>query len=235
MSSCQDECARTDLLIIGGGSAAFAAAIRAADLGASATIVEAATMGGTCVNVGCVPSKTMIRAAEKLQDARRNPFAGIALSARIADYAAIVAHKDALVGALRQAKYADVLAAYPSVSYRRGTARFAAGGALTIDGEPAGATKIVIATGARPWEPPIPGLAEIPHWNSTDALAATSLPEHLVVIGAGAVGIEIAQMMLRMGSEVRYHPQSGWLREGPQRGPFGDEGRYAPYLPREGG
>jgi mercuric reductase len=190
------------LLIIGGGSAAFAAAIRAADLGASATIVEAATMGGTCVNIGCVPSKTMIRAAERMHGAARNPFAGMSLSARLVDYAATVRQKDGLVAELRKAKYADVLESYPSASYRQGTARFVAGGALTIDGQPVRASKILIATGARPWEPPIPGLADTPHWNSTDALAATSLPAHLVVIGAGAVGIEIAQMMLRMGSKV---------------------------------
>ncbi len=191
-----------DVLIVGGGSAAFAAAIRAADLGASATIVEAETMGGTCVNVGCVPSKTMIRAAEKVHAASRNPFAGMTLSARVVDYAATVRQKDALVAELRKAKYADVLKAYPSVSYRQGAARFVAGGALTIDDQAVVASKIVIATGARPWTPPIPGLADTPHWNSTDALAATTLPSHLVVIGAGAVGIEIAQMMLRMGSKV---------------------------------
>lgn len=192
----------TDLLIVGGGSAAFAAAIRAADLGASARIVEAGTMGGTCVNVGCVPSKTMIRAAEKLHLATHSAFSGVSLSARLVDYAATVRQKDELVAELRKAKYADVLEAYPSVSYGPGTARFVAGGALTIDGRPVGASKILIATGARPWEPPIPGLAETPHWNSTDALAATALPAHLIVIGAGAVGIEIAQMMLRMGSRV---------------------------------
>jgi mercuric reductase len=193
---------QADLVIIGGGSAAFAAAIRVADLGGTATIVEAATMGGTCVNVGCVPSKTMIRAAEKMHGANRNPFAGLSSSARVFDYAATVAQKDGLVAALRQAKYADVLKSYPSASYMQGTARFAAGGGLTVDGRPVKASKILVATGARPWEPPIPGLAETPHWNSTDALAAAKLPEHLAVIGAGAVGIEIAQMMLRMGSKV---------------------------------
>jgi mercuric reductase len=191
-----------DVLIIGGGSAAFAAAIRAADLGASATMVEAGTMGGTCVNVGCVPSKTMIRAAEKMHGGNRNVFAGLSLSSRLVDYAATVRQKDGLVASLRQAKYADVLKAYPSISYVQGTARFVAGGGLTIDGKPLISTKVVIATGASPWEPPIPGLAETPHWNSTDALAATALPRHLVVIGAGAVGIEIAQMFLRMGTEV---------------------------------
>ena len=159
-------------------------------------------MGGTCVNVGCVPSKTMIRAAEKMHGANRNPFAGLSSSASVIDYAATVAQKDALVSALRQAKYADVLNSYPSVSYVQGTARFVGGGELTIDGNPVKAPKIVVATGARPWEPPIPGLAETPHWNSTDALAATKLPAHLIVIGGGAVGIEIAQMFLRMGSKV---------------------------------
>lgn len=191
-----------DLLIIGGGSAAFAAAIRAADLGASATIVEAGAMGGTCVNIGCVPSKTMIRAAERMHTASRTAFAGMTLSARLVDYAATVHQKDALVAGLRKAKYGDVLESYPTVSYRQGTARFVADGSVTIDGEPVRASKFVIATGARAWEPRIPGLAETPHWNSTDALAATTLPAHLVVIGAGAIGVELAQMMRRMGSDV---------------------------------
>ncbi len=145
------EVGASDVLIIGGGSAAFAAAIRAADLGASATIVEAETMGGTCVNVGCVPSKTMIRAAEKVHASSRTPFAGMSLAGRIVDYAATVRQKDALVAELRKAKYADVLESYSSVSYRKGTARFVPGGVLTIDGEPARAAKVVVATGARPW------------------------------------------------------------------------------------
>jgi mercuric reductase len=144
----------------------------------------------------------MIRAAEKVNGANRNPFAGISLSSHLVDYAATVRQKDDLVLSLRLAKYANVLKAYPSASYVQGTARFVAGGRLTIDGKPVAAPKIAIATGALPWEPPIPGLAETPHWNSTDALAATTLPQHLVVVGAGSTGIEIAQMFLRMGTRV---------------------------------
>src|SRR5260370_41545970 len=102
-----------DLAIVGGGSAAFAAAIRAADLGFKAAIIEAGTLGGTCVNVGCVPSKTLIRAAEVIHRAGHHAFAGIHAQVAPLNYAEIVRQKDVLVRDLRKAKYQDVLAAYP--------------------------------------------------------------------------------------------------------------------------
>jgi mercuric reductase len=191
-----------DLLIIGGGSAAFAAAIRASDLGASAIIVEAGTLGGTCVNVGCVPSKTMIRAAEVQHRAGHHGFAGIRATARPPDFAAVVRQKDELVSELRQAKYADVLAAHPSVRLLRGRARFRPDGVVEVDGKPIRAGKVLIATGARPWAPPIPGLDSTPFLTSTEALALTELPKSLLVVGGSAVGLELAQMFARLGSKV---------------------------------
>jgi mercuric reductase len=191
-----------DLLILGAGSAGFAAAIRAAELGASVAIVERGALGGTCVNVGCVPSKTLIRAAEVHHRAGHHGFSGIRTARERPDFRAVIEQKRKLVAELQQAKYRDVLAAYPSIELLRGGARFRADGTVEIDGCAVPARKILLSLGARPWAPPIPGLASTPHLSSTELMELESLPEHLVVIGAGAVGLELAQMFARLGAKV---------------------------------
>jgi mercuric reductase len=100
---------RYDLLIIGGGSAAFAAAITAREQGASVATVNDGAIGGTCVNVGCIPSKNLIRAAEMVGLARSNPYPGLEVTARVADFAALTAQKNEVVERLRQQKYVDLL------------------------------------------------------------------------------------------------------------------------------
>ncbi len=191
-----------DLLIVGGGSAAFAAAIAAAELGASVTMVERGTLGGTCVNVGCVPSKTMIRAAEAVHRAAHSNFAGVHAQVAPVAWRDVVAQKDELVSTLRQAKYGDVLASYPSVKLIAGNARLTAQGGVTVAGQPLPAGKVIVAAGSHPWAPPISGLAETPFLTSTGALALTAIPRRLIVIGGSAVGIELAQMLSRVGSQV---------------------------------
>ncbi len=190
-----------DLAVVGGGSAAFAAAIRAADLGARVAIIERCTLGGTCVNVGCVPSKTLIRAAEAFHRIEHHAFAGIRARLDVLDFGAAIAQKDQLVAELRRTKYVDLLAAYPSASLVRGHARLSRDG-VVVDGRPIRANKIVVATGASPWAPPIPGLAETPHLTSTEALSLAELPPSLLVVGGSAVGLEIAQLYARFGSKV---------------------------------
>ncbi len=197
---CVDE--SFDLAVIGGGSAGVAAAIRAADLGARTAIVEAGTLGGTCVNVGCVPSKTLIRAAETAFRARRHPFAGVETHVDRVCLADLVAQKSRLVQQLRRAKYEDVLTAYPTVRLLQGRASFQPDGTLAIGGAPVRAGKVVLALGARPWAPPIPGLADVPFLTSTEALDLADLPRRLLVVGASAVGLELAQLFARLGSEV---------------------------------
>jgi len=191
-----------DLAIIGGGSAGFASAIRAADLGASVALVEASTLGGTCVNVGCVPSKTLIRAAEVQHRAGHHAFAGIRTKVKAPDLPAVIRQKDELVADLRQAKYWDVLAAYPSVKLIEGHARFRPDGQVEVGGAPLRARKVVLTMGSHPWAAPIPGLETTPFLTSTEALALTRLPKTLVAIGASAVGLEIAQLYARMGTDV---------------------------------
>lgn len=126
--------ADADMIVVGGGSAGFAAAIRGHELGAKVMLVNAGVIGGTCVNVGCVPSKTLIRAAEARHRAAHIRFAGIESSSRVSDFAAIIRQKDELVASLRQAKYVDVLAAYENVRLVEGRARFVSRDAITVDG-----------------------------------------------------------------------------------------------------
>lgn len=197
----------TSILILGGGSAAFAAAIRAAELGASVTMVERGTIGGTCVNVGCVPSKTLIKAAETQHLRTHHPYAGVPEGNGVVDMARLVAQKDELVGRLRRERYSDVLKAYPSVELVSGEARLldprsvsirlAAGGSREIE-----ADRVVIATGSHPWAPPIEGLNDVAYWTNVEALAAHEVPRRLLVIGGSAVGSELAQMYARLGSRV---------------------------------
>ena len=191
-----------DLAIVGGGSAGFAAAIRAADLGFFAAIIEGGALGGTCVNVGCVPSKTLIRAAEVHHRAGHHAFQGIHARPDRPDLGAVIAQKDALVAELQQAKYWGVLAAYPSVMLIQGKARFRPDGTLEVDGQLVRARKVLIATGARPWAPPIPGLDATPFLSSTEAQSLEALPETLLVLGGSAVGLELAQFFARMGTQV---------------------------------
>jgi len=193
---------RYDLAVIGGGSAGFAAAIEGAELGARVLLVEEGTIGGTCVNVGCVPSKTLLAAAGVRNTAQGGRFRGIATSAGDVDLAAVVAQKDELVTELRKAKYLDVLDAYPNMTLRKGHAVVQGEGRLAVDGEELHVRGVVLATGARPWAPPIEGLAEAGYWTSTEALSPPRRPEHLLVLGGSAVGLEIGQMYARLGSRV---------------------------------
>jgi len=193
---------RFDLLIIGGGAAAFAAAIRAAELGARVALVEAGTLGGTCVNVGCVPSKFLIRALEVYYRAGAHGFQGVSTARGALNWAALIAQKKALITDLRREKYEEVLAAYPQITRIRGRARFARGGAVVVNGATYAPKRVILATGARPWAPPIPGLAEAGYLTSTEALSLRELPRSMIVVGANAVGLELAQVFARAGVAV---------------------------------
>ena len=192
-----------DLVVVGAGSAGFSAAITAAEQGAQVALIGHGTLGGSCVNVGCVPSKALIRAAETVHHANTagGRFAGIQAQARVTDWRAQVAQKDALVQGLRQAKYADLLPAYNNVSYHEGRARLVAGG-VEAGGRHFAANRILIATGTRPAMPNIPGLADASPLDSTAALALTELPRSMIVLGGGYIGAELAQTFARVGVAV---------------------------------
>jgi mercuric reductase len=191
-----------DLAVIGAGSAGFSAAITAAERGAQVALLGHGTIGGTCVNIGCVPSKTLIRAAETLHQASAaERFAGISARARAGDWSALVHQKDELVAGLRQTKYVDLLPAYNSISYMEGQARLAEGG-VALNGDLIKAERLIITTGARPAVPALPGIEDVEYLTSTSALALETLPKSLLVIGGGFVGAELAQMFARIGVKV---------------------------------
>lgn len=191
-----------DLAVVGAGSAGFSAAITAADQGARVVLIGHGTIGGTCVNIGCVPSKTMIRAAEALHGAKVvGRFPGLAGEARITDWRALVQAKDDLVGALRQKKYIDLLPSYNGIAYLEGAAHLEGGG-VTVKGDAIRAGKIIITTGARPSLPPIPGIDKVDCLTSTSALDLDELPRSLIIVGGGFIGCELGQMLARAGSHV---------------------------------
>jgi mercury(II) reductase len=191
-----------DLAVIGAGSAGFSAAITAAEQGADVALIGHSTIGGTCVNVGCVPSKTLIRAAETLHQAKTaSRFHGIEASSSVTDWSAVMADKSRLVSELRQAKYIDILPSYESITYREGKARLADSG-VTIDGDLLKADKVIIATGSSASLPPIEGINDVPYLTSTTALELDHLPASMIVIGGGVIGCELGQMFARMGTTV---------------------------------
>ncbi len=192
-----------DLVVIGSGSAAFAAAIHASESGNRVAMVESRVVGGTCVNVGCVPSKAMLAPADLFHRAGHHPFAGIDTVARGFDLAQMVASKAALVDQLRQEKYLDLAESY-GFTILQGRAEFRDSETLVVDGELIRAGKYIVATGASPSVPPVPGLAESGYLTSTTALELKVVPEHLIVLGAGPIGLELGQLFLHLGSQVTF-------------------------------
>jgi len=210
------------IAIVGSGGAAFAAAIQAAEAGAQVTMIERGMTGGTCVNVGCVPSKITIRAAQVAQTRRRSGFdAGIAPAAPRIDRAALLAQQQQRVAELRETKYERIVAENPNINLLRGEARFRDPHRLVVR-LPGGGERVLdfdralVAVGASPAIPDVCGLCATPYWTSTEALVAERLPEHLLVYGGSAVALELAQAFLRLGSRVTLVARSTLLsREDP--------------------
>lgn len=192
-----------DLVIVGGGSAAFAAAIKGADLGVRVAMVEGGTLGGTCVNVGCVPSKTLIRAAEARHRRTHHGFAGIPSGDGPAEWSLVRGEKDALVSRLRQGKYWDVLGAYDGITLFEQRGSLASAREVRLaNGRTLSAGKILVATGAAAETPAIPGLEAAGFLDNVSAMALERLPASLIVIGSGFVAVELGQMFSRLGVAV---------------------------------
>ena len=190
-----------DLAIVGSGAAAFSAAIRAREAGARVVMIERGTIGGTCVNVGCVPSKTLLRASEIYHLAGHHPFAGITTGAGPVQMDRLTAQKDELVADLRQHKYEDLIGEY-GWELVRGEAAFADEGTLEVSGWRIRAGAFLIATGARPAVPDILGLADVGYLTSTTALELDHVPESVAVIGSGYIALELGQLLRRLGAQV---------------------------------
>jgi mercuric reductase len=211
--------------IIGTGSGAFACAIKAVESGAKVTMIERKPIiGGTCVNIGCVPSKIMIRSAHIAHLQQYHAFDGIKKQKPVIDRKQLLAQQQARVDELRAAKYENILATNPNINLVKGDARFKNTNSLIVDQEHGNKVEIIadrflIATGASSSIPPIPGLAGTPYWTSTEALEAEKLPEHLLVIGSSIVALELAQAYLRLGTKVTLLARHSLLyREDPDIG-----------------
>ncbi len=179
-----------DLIVLGSGGGAFAGAIRARDLGHRVMLVEQGTIGGTCVNVGCIPSKSLLVSSLRHRD-------------QSDALAHAVSVKAALVDRLRQQKYVELLGEY-GIELRSGTASLIDAHTVEVDGERLSASAVLIATGARPAAPTIEGLSDVGYMTSTTALEVTEPPRRLAVIGSGAVGLELGQMFGNFGTEVTF-------------------------------
>ncbi|MCC3247464.1 mercury(II) reductase [Methylocystis sp. WRRC1] len=211
--------------VIGSGGAAMAGALTAVERGAHVTLIERGVIGGTCVNIGCVPSKIMIRAAHIAQLRRKSPFdEGIAAAEPAILRARLLAQQQALVEDLRHAKYENLLESTPAIAVLRGEARFKNGHVLSVGLNDGGEREVafdrcLIATGASPAVPPIPGLKDTPYWSSTQALASDTIPRRLAVIGSSVVAVELAQAFARLGSKVTILARSTlFFREDPAIG-----------------
>lgn len=229
---------RYDLAIIGSGGGAFAAAIRATGLGKKVVMVERGTVGGTCVNTGCVPSKALLAAADARHVASDDRFPGISTSAASVDMAALIGGKRDLVESMRAEKYADLVTEY-GWDLLAGTATFTGtpeSPALQVtrtDGqvEQVEAEHYLVATGSAPWAPPIEGLEGAGFLTSTTAMELDRVPDSLVVVGGNYIGLEQGQLFARLGSQVTVlealdrlapteEPEAGEVIEGV----FADEG-----------
>ncbi len=194
-----------DLIIIGGGSAAFSAAIKAEELGLSTLMVNAGlAFGGTCVNVGCVPSKTLIRAAETVYHATHSNFAGIKPKGADIDFAQVIKDKKQLVATLQQKKYLDVVGDFENLKMIEGWAEFLDNKTILVNGKDKyTALKFIIATGATTNVPEIEGLKDIGFLTNATLFDLEEKPESLTIMGAGYIGLEIAMAYNRLGVKVR--------------------------------
>lgn len=213
------------IAIIGSGGAAMAAAITAAGNGARVTLIERGATGGTCVNVGCVPSKIMIRAAHIAHVRKASGFdSGVSAAPPQVDRRALVLQQQARVEELRTGKYEAIIERNPNITLLRGEARFLDTTTLALRPADGGEQRIsfdraLIAVGSSAAIPGVPGLAGTPFWTSTEALVAEELPRHLIVYGGSVVALELAQAFLRLGSQVTLLARSTLLsKEDPQIG-----------------
>lgn len=188
-----------DVIVIGAGSAGLTAAGGLAMFGLRVALIEAGAMGGECLNTGCVPSKSLIAAAARAHAAKRVAL-GVTLAATV-DWAGVAAHIDHAIAAIAphdaQARFEAM-----GIEVIRTTAQFGDARTLLVGERELRAPRIVIATGSRPAIPPIEGLAETPFLTNETLFALDHLPEHLIVLGGGAMGCEMAQAFVRLGAKV---------------------------------
>jgi mercuric reductase len=208
-----------DLVILGSGSTAFAAALRAAELGKTAVMTESRTLGGTCVNRGCLPSKNLIEAARIVWEAAHPRYPGLQPARMTVDFRELVRQKDEVVHDYRDRKYRSIVADAERIHVYEGHAAFVSDHAISVDGRILEGDQILIATGTRPFIPPIEGLDQVPYLTSDlltadEAFELFDLPGSLVIIGGGYIALELGQMFHRFGSRVTILERSQTILKG---------------------
>ena len=193
---------KVDVIVIGAGQAGPPLAARLAEAGRRVLIAEAKDLGGTCVNNGCTPTKTMIASARAAHVARTAGRLGVRTGDVKVDLAAVVDRKDKIVGQWRESVQKRLDKAGERLTLIRGRARLVAAREIEINGERHSADVVVLNVGCRAMIPPIPGLAETPHLDNASVMELREVPRKLVVLGGGYIGCEFAQMFRRFGSEV---------------------------------
>ena len=190
-----------DAIVIGAGQAGPALAARLGAEGLKTAIIERKLLGGTCVNVGCIPTKTLVGSARAIHMARRGGEYGFSAGEVKVDMKAVKARKDGVVGQ-SSGGVATWIAGMKNVTLIRGQARFTAPRTLAVDGRTLLADKIFINVGGRATVPDIPGLKDVPYLTNSQMMEVERVPEHLVIIGGSYIGLEFAQMYRRFGAQV---------------------------------
>ena len=194
-----------DLVILGSGSTAFAAALRAQELGKTAVMSEERIPGGTCVNRGCLPSKNLIEAAKLLYDAKNPRYPGISPTNLELDFQALIKQKDDVIAGYRNKKYESLLGT--GFYIEQGHAEFVDAHTVQVGEKQLSGENILIATGSRPVFPSIEGLESVPYLTSdlltsNESMELTECPHSLLIIGGGYIALELGQMFHRFGTEV---------------------------------
>jgi mercuric reductase len=190
-------------IIIGGGAAAFAAATKASELGVKTAMINAGLpVGGTCANVGCVPSKHLLEVGHDYYYPSRNHFQAVTHGQSTFDFKTAMAVKDEVIDALRQSNYRKVLDGLENVTFIEGRAQFIAANEVGVDGQVLRGEQFLIATGSSPQIAPIPGIERVKYLTNREALSLRTLPQSLIVIGSGPLGMEFAQMYQHFGTQV---------------------------------
>lgn len=203
-----------DYIIIGAGSAGFAAAIKADELGAKTALINAGLpLGGTCVNVGCVPSKTLLHIAEIYHQATKRKTPGVTFGKVILNFQEVIEYESKLVEEMQKTKYQDVLASLKNVTFFDGKAKFTSNEEIIVGDKTISATKFLISNGSTATAPPIPGLDKVSYITHVEALKLKSLPKSLIVVGGGPVALEFAQMYSHFGSRVTILQRSQVLKD----------------------
>lgn len=190
-----------DMIVIGAGAAGLSVAAGAAQLGARVALIERDRMGGDCLNFGCVPSKALLAAGHAAESARQAGRFGVRLPEPVLDWDAVRAH---VQGVIAEIAPNDSEARFHALgaSVIRGEARFVAPDAIEVDGKRLTARRIVIAAGTTAFVPPIPGLAEVPYWTNTTLFDLDKRPSHLLILGGGPIGLEMADAFSGLGCAV---------------------------------